>query len=94
MAAIKCPVHGSQIAGCFCEHVAAAVESNKPMQVFLQQDRWGWHTVCTDCALSQNANSEASTLVCEKCIVEWAKETESDYLDRCKNPVVEAPGTR
>lgn len=91
MAAIKCPIHGEQIASSFCEHAAAAINARQPVQVFLQRDPWGWYTVCCCCARLPKEEHEADDLVCGKCMLEWASTTGSDYVQRCQNPVEESP---
>ncbi len=91
MAAFRCPKHGMQIAVRFCEGAAKAVDERNPEEVFLQRDQWGWYTLCRRCALLPEEQHDASFLVCEKCMAEWAKASGSNYLERCVSPVEEYP---
>ena len=95
MAFIKCPKHGGQIAAPFCEHAALAIAEGRPLVLYLQREKkWGdWFTLCDLCVRHLDAPSilENLELVCEKCIVEWAEVTNSDYVRRCQNPKPELP---
>lgn len=91
MPAFRCPKHGMQIASCFCEHAARAVDERTPEDVFIRRDQWGWYTLCRRCALLPKEQHDANSLVCGECVVEWAKATDSNYLERCVSPVEEYP---
>lgn len=78
-----------QIGSVFCSHAAEAVESGVEIEIELQQDEWGWVSVCPECAPRRDRPQDIYTLVCGRCTAEWAAQTNSDYLERCKSALEE-----
>lgn len=93
MAAFDCPKHGMQIASHFCEHVAAAIDARHPIRFYLQKhDPTGtWYAVCASCARQPKVLHNPNFLVCSECVLEWAGQTGSDFVERRMSLVEEHP---
>ncbi len=91
MAAYECSKHGTQIAAHFCSHAKSAIDVGENIELYLQKDHVGWYSVCESCARKPKSEHAPDDLVCQKCIMEWAERTGSDYVDRCRAPKEEHP---
>ena len=80
-----------QIAAHFCEHAELAIKARKPLDVYLQKGEWGWNAVCRVCLDLPKEDRDTDFLVCEECVVDWAKRLGNDYVARCQVPVEEFP---
>ena len=89
-----CPIHGNRLALVFCDHAGLAVDERRDVPVFLQQDRWGWRTLCKQCVRlleRPETMDNANYLVCVECAKAWAEITGNGYVQRSQHAQPEFP---